>query len=409
MPKVLITGNGFDINIGLLTRYPQMMDKFKQLYSNCELGKNTLRQNLESEELDRTNLKGEILIKKVLLSNKFYQFFQNEYDIETWIDFENKIEFLLDKIYEGVTYLNKKYFISGSVSSVSFKGISLDGIERKIDVVKSLLLFGIICRIKPPNKVYRGLSYTVNNKFLIKRDNFFTGFDYKEIAEYLLKELNDFNIIFIEYFRLFVIPEISEKVKGKYDGWFNEIDKHYTFNYTPTFKVLIEGKVKTKYLHGKITEEGDNIVLGVDKLPFKGEYDKHFIPFKKVYQSLYLNTDYSFLSDFHKDSEDHFKFFIIGHSLDMSDAYYLRELINFINGAKSNSRQLFVVYHDDEARSQQLVNMFKIIGENEILKLSKENKLILLKLGCAELINELNVPLRKSESMLGYEKAISIL
>jgi hypothetical protein len=396
MPKILITGNGFDINIELPTKYAQMMDAFEKLY----LSGDGSRIEIDPIENDG-KLQREVLIKKKLLSNKFYHFFKSEYDIETWIDFENKIEFLLGNIYEGVTLFQKEYFSSGDISVVSFKDVDIADITSKRDVVKTLLLYGIINKTKS-NDIE---IYELNNRFLIERDKYYSGFNYKEIGEYLLKELNDFVEIFVEYFRLFVIPQIDDKIKNKYVGWFNKIDKHYTFNYTPTFEILTNNKKTTKYLHGKITQEEKNIVLGVDELPFNGEYDKYFIPFKKVYQSLFLNTDYTFLSDYNIKSEEYFKFYIIGHSLDMSDAYYIEELISFVNEVENDSRQLFVVYHDEEARGKQLVNLFKIIGENKILKLAKEKKLVLLELNSEELKTELTTPLDETYSEIGRKQA----
>ncbi len=64
-------------------------------------------------------------LKEKIKDNLWFQFFKNEFKIETWIDFENKIEYVLKNLFLSVNYI-KKIFSNGSLEETSLNyGTSL--------------------------------------------------------------------------------------------------------------------------------------------------------------------------------------------------------------------------------------------------------------------------------------------
>lgn len=98
MPKILITGNGFDLSIGLPTTYSDFIrilrytethgnSDFDSVFSQCA-DYTQIQSTFKKFSIDYTNL---IKLRSLIRENIWYQFFKNEFEIETWIDFENKL------------------------------------------------------------------------------------------------------------------------------------------------------------------------------------------------------------------------------------------------------------------------------------------------------------------------------
>ncbi|WP_370225629.1 AbiH family protein [Mesoflavibacter sp.] len=380
MRKVLITGNGFDLNYNLPTSYSDFINilnfveqndkyEFNQIYSNVDKYENILRK-YKSFKINVESIND---LKILLKNNLWYIFFSSEYRIDTWIDFENKIERVLKILFTSSKSIRKEIFEKGSLTKKdSFYRNTI--FNNNAEVIYVLKTFKII-EIHKSNKSL----FILNEDFLISKYDSYIDIDLDKISKSLLLNLNNFKKIFNYYFKIFVFPFYDNlKLKDEY-YFLKQFTHHFTFNYTPTFEKVTDFiDVKTNYLHGNIESERNNIVLGINEIVDDFVDKNYFIPFTKTYQKLNYQTDYLFLKEF-QDIENDYMFFFWGHSLDRSDKKYINEVFDFIKKLESNYKKIVIIYHDENAKSKLLLNLFSIRGENDIEYMMKENYLVFVK------------------------------
>ncbi len=390
MPKVLITGNGFDLNFNLPTTYSDFINilnsleknnniDFESIYSNSnnfENIKSNFNNNIEFDIEKITSLK--ILIK----NNLWYKFFKNELNIETWIDFENKIQYVLDLFLSSLSLVKENFFGKNPLSKIStYKSTTLN---NNLETINVLGFFGIFI-------IDEYFNWSFNRDFLIKKYNYFIDLNTKKIVEFLNQQLIDFKNIFNEYFNIFVQP-LYDKSLVKHDrNFLNGINYYFTFNYTPSFENYFNSKIKSNYLHGKINSEKNSLVLGINDVPNDVKDKIHYLPFTKYYQKLNNNTDFYFLNEIKKQRLDNFMFFFWGHSLDSSDADYINEVFDFISEHNSKIKKIVVVYHNEHSKSQLLLNLLDIRGKDDIVQKMRNKNLIFCQSNSNELNTELNL------------------
>lgn len=170
---------------------------------------------------------------------------------------------------------------------------------------------------------------------------------------------------------------------------FNLINRHYTFNYTPTFDRFFENSNLTNFLHGKINSNKNEIVLGINEIPNNIVDKKYFIPFTKYFQKLNNNTDYNFLKEFEKKTNLNYIIFFYGHSLDKSDEDYINEVFDFITNLNSKIKKIVIVYHSETSKSKLLVNLLNIRGKKDVLELMRQDILIFTLIDSIEFKKEL--------------------
>jgi len=390
MPKVLITGNGFDLNFNLPTTYSDFINilnsleknnniDFESIYSNSnnfENIKSNFNNNIEFDIERITSLK--ILIK----NNLWYKFFKNELNIETWIDFENKIQYVLDLFLSSLSLVKENFFGKNPLSKIStYKSTTLN---NNLETINVLGFFGIFI-------IDEYFNWSFNRDFLIKKYNYFIDLNTKKIVEFLNQQLIDFKNIFNEYFNIFVQP-LYDKSLVKHDrNFLNGINYYFTFNYTPSFENYFNSKIKSNYLHGKINSEKNSLVLGINDVPNDVKDKIHYLPFTKYYQKLNNNTDFYFLNEIKKQRLDNFMFFFWGHSLDSSDADYINEVFDFISEHNSKIKKIVVVYHNEHSKSQLLLNLLDIRGKGDIVQKMRNKNLIFCQSNSNELNTELNL------------------
>ncbi|WNH12504.1 AbiH family protein [Thalassobellus suaedae] len=388
MPKILITGNGFDLSLGLPTSYSDFINilnsldnygeiNFDSVYSNCSNYEQiTKKYNVFSIDCEKIEI-----LKVEIQSNLWFQFFQNELEIETWIDFENKIEYVLNNLFTSVKYIKDNIFSKGSLSEekINYKPLLFN---NDVEILQVLNRFNIIT-------LKENYDITLNVNYLIKKYDFFIDVDLNKITQKLIEELKDFKKIFNLYFEVFVYPFYDNQKTRVDRNLFLSITKHYTFNYTPTFEKIYKRVNKTSFLHGKIDSDSNEIVLGINEIP-NDELDKrYFLPFTKYYQKLNNNTDFEFISDFEKKKNSNFQFFFFGHSLDTSDEDYINEVFDFVNGLKSKIKTILIIHHNKSSKSKLLINLLNIRGKDDIQALMRSKNLMFLNIDSTELRHEL--------------------
>lgn len=393
MPKILITGNGFDRSFGLPTLYKHFIDIVKHISTYPDLnftntygilGTDFLEIKKSYNEFEFNNTRIE-QIKKLAETNLWFKFFCNEIGVETWIDFENKIEYLLDTILNALIKIKEK---SEKISSDNYNNFNFNpkDISLKRTELHELLNFGIA-------KKTEGGSILLNNHYLVAKYDAFHDFDFSKISQHLNESLNDLKKLFNLYLETFVVP-LYEKIKIKPDmDKFHLVDIHFTFNYTPTFLVIYNAKImksspNTRYLHGMTDSSKNKIVLGIDKIPNKNIDTSAFIPFTKSFQAIHYDTEYQFLDSISIQDHERIEFYIYGHSLDSSDKEYINEIFDFQKEGEKERKgdiEIVVIYHDDRSKGNQISNLIKIRGHQEIKDWTRKGKLKFLKIGTQKL------------------------
>jgi len=388
MPKVLITGNGFDLSLGLPTSYSDFITIINLLNSEIKIdfetiysktgNYNYIKENYKVFELEYEKIE---TLRVESKNNLWFKFFKNELEVETWIDFENRIEYVLDILFSSIKYIKENIFSKGSLS---MKNINYNTklFNNDIEIIQVLKKFNII-------RADEYLNITLNTTYLIKKYDYYIDFDLNKIAKTLSEELNKFKKSFSSYFEIFVYPFYNNQKTRIDRTLFSTINKHYTFNYTPTFEKIYKRAIKTNFLHGKVDLDSNQIVVGINDLP-NSEIDKrYFLPFTKYFQKLDIDTDFDFLSEYEKKKRSNYIFFFFGHSLDSSDEDYINEVFDFVNELKTHIKKIIVIYHNKKSKSQLLINLLNIRGKKDIEVLMKNKNLVFYQIDSIELKREL--------------------
>lgn len=387
MPKILITGNGFDLNLGLPTHYNDFISILNYIVSNGKidfdkiysksLNFDKIKKNFHSFDFDSEKIK---LIIEEVNSNLWFNFFKDELKIETWIDFENKIEYVINIIFSSIKNIQDEVFKKGSVQTLDSYGASL--FNKDIEIITVLKKFNIISNNLLGNLV-------LNKEFLINKYNYYTNVNLEKISKHLLTELNSFKNIFNQYFELFVFPFYENVNKNIDEERYISFDRHYTFNYTPTFEKIYGENNITNFLHGKIDTNENKIVLGINEIPNNNIDNRYFIPFTKYFQKLNNKTDYRFIQEYENNKNDRYAFFFLGHSMDRSDADYIHEVFDFIKKLTTNNNKIYVVCRNSESESKLLLNLLDIVGKDEIINLMRNEILSFLQIDSTKFDSEL--------------------
>ena len=223
--------------------------------------------------------------------------------------------------------------------------------------------------------IKKSFDNIVETRYLSRNSTVYTSFKENEIFKKILKDLEGFSEIFTRYIDL-VINRL-EPVIPFYDfaDVSHNIESVYTFNYSNTFERLYPNSSnneydRVQYIHGNAEQE--NIVLGICDLE-NGNLKKYKIyGFVKTFQKLIKNTDYIFLhnnivnlskkKNYNYLSEKNYKVIIWGHSLDASDAEYIKEIFTLNDEAMLNKVTIEVWYHGSP--HVQLANLIHIMGKD---------------------------------------------
>ncbi|WBV54093.1 AbiH family protein [Chryseobacterium gambrini] len=396
MPKILITGNGFDLHHGLPTTYSDFIKitehittniydyQFDSIYKKASNYK-AIAENFNKFEFDINMLSDiRILAEKNLLFN----FFNSEYKLETWIDFEIKIELIINSLLEGANLIREKLFNKNYGVQTELRTADYRTFDNNIFIIDILTFFNIIIEYPSDRELF-----IINEDFLIKRKDYLVDIDEDKISSQIYSQLIEFKKIFNLYILTFVNP-LLDNIKKNPDtsSLFQGINFHFTFNYTPTFeKLLYKSGSSTNFLHGKCDKDKENIIFGINDISSIQNNGINYLKFTKYYQKLNGNTDYSFLSNIDMKSYDKYIFYLWGHSLDKSDASYINEIFEVITVSKSDLKKIIVIYHNEHSRSKMLLNLLAIRGREDIESKMRAKELIFAKLDSPELKNTFTI------------------
>lgn len=388
MPRILITGNGFDLHHGLPTKYEDFINivkyllnnedySFESVYGNIGVGRyeNLKEKFKDNWVFDKKRIEE---IKSIATENQLYKFFKAEKDIDTWIDFENRLEYLLNSLNRGIKSIEGNLFSKGNNS---MRNLRLDFLNSKVEDAYTLNFFNIISSHYPATLE----PFDIQKKYQLERYLKVIGID----KEKLLTDLYDFLLSFIKLFSLyletFVIPLIKNQKADVEKEWLNKIDYYFTFNYTPTIEELYKPRrLIVNYLHGRSQIGSENIVMGINEIPESDIEDKKLLKFTKYYQKFAFDTDYSFLNEeILNSSISNFIFYFWGHSLDLSDATYINEVFDSFEKLKEKAEEIIIIYHN--SKNKLLENLLKIRGRKDIEKRMRDKSLLFMEWDSDEL------------------------
>lgn len=339
----LVTGNGFDIHHRLPTKYDQFLRFIIYIIhekpDNLKLKNKLENENLlkfENNEKYKFCLKGIKIFqsesKELLNDDTFIDFIlyldNNNNNNEKWIDFEEEIKTIIN-----------------------------DTVDFNLNPAHSY------------NKFIDGLH----------------NFDIMNLNVSNLEFL--FNLYLTKIIKLFIELNL-EKLKNQKINVLELTNYQINFNYTNTFnKLYNKEEINTFYVHGKSSEEKNNIIFGyncnINEL--KNSTEENHIIFSKIFKRFEKNTDYNcinILKEKYREYEEvgrtlkrnHLKKSVIiffGHSLSINDKDILEEIFT-INAI------FLVYYHAKKEKAILLKNIILILGISKVEKMFKDKKLQLL-------------------------------
>lgn len=423
--NILVLGNGFDLAHGLPTKYMEFL-KFTEAFMYCyqkadeidwvnyntnnEINvflKKMFSARYENEngqmkaERDATRKLIEEL--KNCIDNNFWIDYFLQCDMhgnENWIDFESEISELIKSLDTDMHKLSGDYSIDDDIMDLSNKYL---------------------------NNIYSDYTFTTRSVNSVTGGSC-ESITFRKIRDRLLGDLNRliraFEIYLTEYVEKIdcnlvspdiqgIIPKETMKINGMpvYDTYV------LSFNYTNTYQRIYIDKIQEKkyfeksidYIHGKTdihnTIESNNMVLGIDEYlsDERKNKDIEFIAFKKYYQRIHKQTGCKYKNWVDRIRQDYFELtqkledaeymkrryipdstqrmfnkltisalkgekcpkhnlYIFGHSLDATDKDILQDLI------LNDNVKTTIFYHNKDVMGQQIANLVKIIGQDELIK-----------------------------------------
>lgn len=368
--NILMIGNGFDLEHGLPTKYPDFLDfvdKFRIAYQNVNstlhglnyIEDEYLKNIFKNKEFnDRVNA-----LHVFIKDNLWIKYFQSVYkehlvNKEGWIDFESEISSVIQAMDGLIKYYE-------SVDTRESKNKNLENFYRK--------------RLTRMIDTYELTPESIRLK--ISR---------------LLYDLNKL----ISALEIYIWDYVGSRQLKYYSPDIEKIhpDKVFSFNYSNTYRNLYayyRKGIDYSFAHGKATNniyffggkaeisdkeieaciqknaENNNMVLGIDEYLPEERRSKEvdFIAFKKYYQRIYKRTGNEY-KKWLKQIDENVKLgreeentlYIFGHSLDVTDGDVLREFINHEN------LKTVIFYRNNEQLGQQIANLVKILKSDVVIK-----------------------------------------
>jgi Bacteriophage abortive infection AbiH len=371
---LLITGNGFDLALGLPTSYSDFMQAVSAAikFSDGQVNlKDVFPEKFTPENpsaLDKhyaLQASYDLSEIKNQANNAWLQYFlwlntQNSISNteKKWVDFEREIHQLLD--------------------DVAHLKLEIDRFESETKSEFNLTVW----RSKPSSTAgvqIRGASFARLSKALqwrptqIGSDGLVASLKDQKyqtptaIIFYLYEELKTFAILFKTYLNNLVVPIFKEKKFEKLaiDAT-PETTGIITFNYTPIAELL---KFQCHYLHGNIDAD---IIFGIDSAEgLLEQLDSGVLSFTKYFQSIFHRTFAANFKQAKFHSKNHNHYYFYGHSFDLSDRSYIKVIFDSVSA--SISQKITTYYHTEESRASILRNLLdpRMLGDDAQEKIER--------------------------------------
>ena len=332
--KILVLGNGFDLDHGLPTSYSDFLN-----FCNAVLGMDATKNEFElkpSQEKYIVELKEDEALKakflELLKNNHLLAYFnaQIKKSGENWIDLEREIKGIINEFRIITSELNKSNQLTYPLCkdhkiNVLLKELNLSGLGGKeLNAIKLSIIHRELC---------------------IGLDRFSQALEL-----YIYHFVNQTKVEGIS-------PDIIDFAA----------DKVLTFNYSNTYERIYGGirwNQDVDYIHGfakPIEDNRSGIILGVTS---KEELTKNgYVEFEKYFQRITKCTGSNYAKWLASKATKHTKKEIVffGHSLDSTDGDVILDLVS------DETTSVTIYYHDNKAYQQIVANLIEIIGKEHLI------------------------------------------
>lgn len=392
--KILVIGNGFDLEHGLPTKYKDFLD-FMQCINFLKKNTKVITEEYFSYELEKetkhivdSNVK-KYFCNKNLLNFSFFNKWSEEDNTKELIDCANNniwIKYFIENMdYEREGWIDLESEISNVIKCFEYmknyseqnrKGLGWPKEQEQDRADKQELVQKIINYSKLNIETFELIGKKLQQIISMLNDNLNNLICCLEIyledcigkiqVDYIAPDLKNFKpdkVLSFNYTRTHEKNYECGKNsftyhQGEYGQSYSIADKQY------------------EYIHGQATlsrtKQDNNMVLGIDEYLDDEKKDKEldFIEFKKYYQRIYKRTglEYNKWINEIKSNSNPNEIYIFGHSLDVTDKDILYKLLVESNREGNFSTKITIFYHDKKAYAQQIVNLVKIITQDKLIE-----------------------------------------
>lgn len=355
--NILVIGNGFDIAHGLPSGYKDFL-RFTDVFLQIKEGRSSRKQvpiNEDEKEIqmvdylvdlfNKSEMDKSVLniideIEDLIVDNKWLEYFKSININQGWVDFEQEISRVIRAFDD--------------VRNRVLSGLRDRGRGTKLTPYEEAILTPFL-----------GGATVIFNMGSI---DFWKG--------KLLKDLNRLTrcleIYLCDYVENIPVKEKLPDIVGL------SIDGIVSFNYTNTYRrVYGADSLKCDFVHGEAKLEHNiescNMVIGIDEYLVGDERERNneYIQFKKFFQRIYKGTGSDYVDWLNNPRTTGIQdrkpypttnIYIYGHSLDATDKDILSTLI------KTKHAKTTIFYHSKEALEKQIINLTKVITEDELIR-----------------------------------------
>lgn len=381
--NILVLGNGFDLAHNLPTRYSDFLQFCSYIVAKINTPNVNKKKEVEKKifkdfcnendifDFDTWFSQNEKEIRILTENNIWLEYFISKYgpyftNDGTWIDFESEISEVIRKLEEIMTDLDKptnfsdinNQYFTNLVCNHKFKTNTVREFRdflvtelKKLKILFEMYLSAFISPLKiKPIRCVQSLIEQISSTNPL----YVLSFNYTQtLSKYLEPNYSD----------IMVVQEV-DKLKNKRDNLkFDQI--HGTIRSSQQIEI---GEISDHFPKSS----NNNMVLGFNEYLSQEMIANKtaFIYFRKYYQRILNQTgsdyiDWLNIREGNCTSElvqDHLYFF--GHSLDITDGDIIKKLI------QSKNMKTTIFYHSDDARATLIVNLVKVIGMENLIRLT---------------------------------------
>lgn len=351
--KILVIGNGFDLDHDLPTSYRDFINFCKCVMS---IENNISASNINIENFELTSVQKEYIckllennsllnrFKKLLHKNGLLNCFIEQQDKYNWVDLEKELYKIINEI---------------CLVELELKNSN----QNKIQISQGHIINDLLRKL--------GTDILTDGELCIE------GLEALRVS--LINWLNDFSIALELYISEFINQTFVQGISPNILDF--DADKIINFNYTNTYDRIYGGlrwNEDIHYIHGtaigRLTQGNANIILGITSRKEDIYRGVNYAEFEKYYQRITKKTGVKYKSWLEqKDKEIEIAFF--GHSLDSSDSDIINDLLYCPNA------KITIYYHDLKSHKGIVANLIDILGKDELISFvsGKNPKLTFLK------------------------------
>lgn len=344
--RILVLGNGFDLDHGLATSYKDFLNFCNAIASGDYNSKSFCEENLTDEQKRYcrelvNNTEDYTKIYYMLHENHLLSFFTNHSKQDDWTGMETDIALIVDELSQCEDAMNSKHINDYIIESDSMM----------VEVLRDLNLID-----------------TIGGSPFLKK------YQLNSIVKSVLEWLRHI-VIVLEYYIDTFINHTEIKFYSPDIIDFNA-DSIISFNYSDTYERTYASalfRYNCDYIHGIAKSDLDiyretNVVLGITD-----ELDKpsSFIEVEKFYQRISKRTDNQFkkwlFNKRKNDKASPLEVMFFGHSLDYMDSDILKVLV------EEYDSKIIIVYFDNNAYKTILANLVSIFGKEQTIDYINSN------------------------------------